>query len=253
MTKPIVREMIREAVDALGGKAKNVDVRDWVLRKYPGTNPLTVAAQIIVATVNHDSRVHYPQNQKARRADSENDFLYRPQKGWIEKYDSEKHGHWEIRETESGQLIVQQVDLPLPRPTDGPDDREFAEEKHLRDYLAVNPHLIEEGLQLYADEEGQNGVEYPIPVGRIDLLAVDKDGGLVVVELKLSKGPDAAAGQMMRYRGWVKKHLANGKPVRCYVIARHITDRLRYAFHDVSGVHLKEYELSFRLKSVDPA
>ncbi len=33
--RPFVRQMIRQAVEALGGKTTNVKVRDWVLRQYP--------------------------------------------------------------------------------------------------------------------------------------------------------------------------------------------------------------------------
>src|SRR5262245_17936435 len=65
--RPFVWQMIREAAHALGGATTNVAVRDWILDRYPGTNTATIQAQIIVCTVNHFSRVHYPENQKPRR------------------------------------------------------------------------------------------------------------------------------------------------------------------------------------------
>jgi len=66
--------MVKEAVEALGGTTTNIAVRDWILKKYPGTNPTTIGCQIIVATVNHASRIHYPENQKPRLAEAQYDF-----------------------------------------------------------------------------------------------------------------------------------------------------------------------------------
>lgn len=60
---PSVREMIREAVEALGSPTTNVAVRDWVEARYPGTNRETINAQRIICTVNQPSRVHYPEGR----------------------------------------------------------------------------------------------------------------------------------------------------------------------------------------------
>ncbi len=65
--RPFVWQMIREAVNALGGATTNVAVRDWIVGRYAGTNTATIQAQITVCTVNHASHVHYPENRKPRR------------------------------------------------------------------------------------------------------------------------------------------------------------------------------------------
>jgi endonuclease len=249
--RPFVWKMIREAVEALGGSTTNVAVRDWILERYPGTNTSTIQAQIIVCTVNHASRVHYPENQKPRRAESQYDFLFRPERGRLELYDPARHGAWEIAEGEDGRLLVTQVDEP-PEPNGPAEGESFAAEAHLRDYLAQHLDVIEPGLQLFVNDEGTVGVEYATDVGRIDILAVDAEGGLLVIELKVSRGPDAACGQLLRYKGWVKRHLAQGRHVRGLIIAQHISDRIRYALADVEDVYLKEYVLSITLKDVPP-
>jgi hypothetical protein len=57
--KPPVWKMVKEAIEALGGTTANFDVRDWILKKYPGTNQTTIGCQIFVSTVNYASCGHY--------------------------------------------------------------------------------------------------------------------------------------------------------------------------------------------------
>lgn len=249
--RPPVWKMVKEAVDSLGGSTTNGDVRDWIQQKYPGTNPLTINCQIIVCTVNHASRIHYTENQKPRVCESQYDFLFRPATGQLEWYQPAKHGQWEIAESENGKLIARQTGEGGGNgECDGDASQSFAAEAHLRDYLAKNLHVIEEGLQLYADATGRDGVEYATEIGRIDILAVSRAGELVVIELKVDRGPDEVCGQIMRYVGWVKRHIANGKPVRGVIIAKHVSDRIRYALADVPNVCAREYQLQITLSDV---
>lgn len=258
--KPPVWMMVREAVEALGGHTTNVAVRDWILHKYPGTNKSTISCQIIICTVNHDSRVHYPENRKTRKCDSQYDFLYRPERGKLEWYDPAKHEQWKIVKRDDGSLCVRRADEVAESEETSSGEGEtiggrgttFAAEAHLRDYLVQHLEDIERGLELYVDENGVDGVEYATPIGRIDIAAVDREGRFVVLELKVAQGPDAVCGQLMRYMSWVKRHLADGKPVRGMVIAQRISDRVRYALADVPNVLLKEYELSLRLHDAEP-
>lgn len=248
--RPYVWQMVREAVDALGGETTNVAVRDWILEHYPGTNTNTIQCQIIVCTVNHPSRIHYPENQKPRCANSQYDFLFRPERGKLILFNPSQHRQWEIVESEDGRLTVCQLD-EFPDQEEAPSNgHAFAAEDHLREYLVQHLDVIEDGLQIFVDESEIIGVEYSTPIGRIDILALDKEGGLVVIELKVGRGPDAVCGQIMRYKGWVKCHLANGSRVRGFIIAQHISDRIRYAVAEVEDVYLKECELHMTLRDV---
>lgn len=248
--------MVKEAVEALGGKAKNSDVREWILKKYPGTNTTTIGCQIIMCTVNHPSRIHYPQNQRPRKAEGHQDFLFRTARGDLEMYEPDRHGQYEIAELEDGRLVVR--DLGDDPNGNGEEDGEgkdnvcgsFAMEAHLRDYLAKNLSVIEDGLQLYVDDDQRVGVEYRTDMGRIDILAVDKQGEMLVIELKVERGPDQVCGQIMRYVGWVRRHLAKGKKVRGLIIAKHISDRVKYALADVPDVSVREYLLNVTLQDV---
>ncbi len=130
------------------------------------------------------------------------------------------------------------------------DDKGFAAEAHLRDFLAGNLDLIEHGLELFTDDNGNAGVEYVIAIGRIDILAIDSDGNFLVVELKVGKGPDDVCGQIMRYVSWVKRHLAKGKKVRGIIIAKSISDKIRYALADLENIEAHEYNMNISLKAV---
>jgi hypothetical protein len=124
---------------------------------------------------------------------------------------------------------------------------EFALEAHLRDFLARNLQCVEPGLRLF-EKDGKVGVEFIVDQGRIDLLAIDRNGKFVVIELKLSQGRNKTLGQLLYYMGWVDRNLGNG-PCRGLIIAREITDDLKVAVSRVPGVSLVRYLMSFALES----
>lgn len=71
-----------------------------------------------------------------------------------------------------------------------------------------------------------------------------------MLELKLARGPDSALGQILRYMGWVKKHLAGDRNVYGVIVASDISQKLRYAATQVPNVQLMEYELKVDLHPV---
>jgi len=158
--RPTVRKMVKEAVEALGGDTTNTAVRDWILRKYPGTNKSTIQCHIVLCSVNHPSRVYYGQNKPRIASDERYDFLFRPDKGRVLLYDPSKHGVWKIVRHEDGALGVAREGRPRAAEVEeevaetvgaGEPTVGFQAEDQLRDYLALNLEAIEEGLQLYVD------------------------------------------------------------------------------------------------------
>ena len=249
--KPFVWQMIREALEVNGNKSGNIAVRDWILERYPDINVNTILNQIIVCTVNHESRVHYRENQRPRRCTDILDFLYRPSPGKLELYDSRIHGMWEIAQNEKGVLFIHEVkETNEIRKQELSIGNGYIETKHLRSYIAKNLEIIESGLELYVDVFGKIGVEYSTDFGSIDVLATDKHGAFVIVVLKQEHLPDASSGQILKLKNWVKRHLAFGKPVRSYMVGPEISEHMRYSLAECGDVFLKEYDLSIKLKDV---
>jgi endonuclease len=127
----------------------------------------------------------------------------------------------------------------------------FGLEHQLRDFIAQNIGTIRvngKRLRLYTDASNRDGVEFRTAVGFIDILAVDEVGTFYVFELKRGRSPDYTMGQLTRYMGWVHRSIADGKPVNGVIVAREISESLRYAVSVVPNVHLFEYEINFLLK-----
>ena len=83
-------------------------------------------------------------------------------------------------------------------------------------------------MTLYEDEDGTfAGVEFSAGGRFIDILARDRNGGFVVIELKVSRGYDRTIGQLLRYMAWVSANLSDGRPVRGVIVASKITEDLQ--------------------------
>jgi len=136
---------------------------------------------------------------------------------------------------------------------EGPSEQEFAYESDLRDFLGSNLGVVEPGLCLYQDDVSK-GIEYPVGTGgRIDILAKDQSGRLVVIELKVSRGRNPTIGQLLYYMGWVDANLAKTGKSRGIIIAKEISDDLRLACQRVPSVSLYKYSLSVTATKVYPS
>lgn len=180
---------------------------------------------------------------------------------------------WQIDETDAQVRLYRpgvSVDQALVDETLGNDDsaswgdgylaetREtvFELEYQLRDFLAHNLDAIGvngKRLRLYVDSTGRDGIEYPTSVGPIDILAIDSDGAFVVFELKRARVPDQAIGQIARYMGWLKKTIGRDRQVCGVIVAKTISDNLRFAVAAVPNVSLFEYKVSFALNGIPEA
>lgn len=130
----------------------------------------------------------------------------------------------------------------------------FALERHLHDYMFDNWDMLDlaQDWDIYTrDGEPEAGYEFRTPIGRIDLLAKHKrEPRWLVIELKREKSSDSVVGQVLRYMGWVQKHLSeDGEAVEGLVVATEGDPQLHYALTVVPSVSFQSYEVEFRLKN----
>ncbi|HEY6979203.1 MAG TPA: endonuclease NucS domain-containing protein, partial [Chitinophagaceae bacterium] len=130
------------------------------------------------------------------------------------------------------------------------EEKEFAYENDLRNYLIRNLLAIEKGLNLY-QADGVTGEEFFVPgtARRIDILAVDKQNQFVVIELKVSRGYEKVVGQTLFYQSSIKTLFKQDK-VRAIIIAREITPELKTATQFLLDFELFEYQLSLTLNKI---
>ncbi len=226
-----------------------------------GRNPTNARMDVTCNSVNMNSRVHHPGGKQVRRTDVGNryDKLFQQTDGTFVPYDPKVHGVWEIYADASGTRRVRLADEPTleAEPTIPPAEAStaagsgiFRLESHLRDYLAQNLHLLNflgTPLKLYGNSG--EGVEFRTEVGPIDILAIGADDTLYVCELKVSRGPDATVGQVLRYMGAIRRDVAAGRRVMGVIIASSLTDRLKLAVAEVQDrVVAVEYELQVSLR-----
>lgn len=261
-------QLAYDCVKSQGGRASIQEIAAYL--EAHGRNPANARFEAASLSVNENSRIHYSGGREPRRTDINHryDLLFHDADGSYVLYDPSRHGVWEIYERRDGTRAVRLVHEPesLPdgdEPGDAPPSEspftpssEFRLESHLRDYLAQNLGLVKglgTTLRLYEEDGDATGIEYQTDVGRIDILAIGDNGAFYVLELKLSKGPDAAVGQTLRYMAAVRSTLAKDRPVYGVIVASTVTDRLRYAVSEVRDrIFVLQYELQVSLEPVEP-
>ena len=226
---------------------------EWFSKNYPRLKPGSIHAHLVQASTNDSSRLHH------QATNSTDDLLFRVGSREYRRYvmgedPAPIHLKTTLVGVQAGSQAVNHDDDEEDSldPSDAlPGSSQFALEKDLQRYLADNLQCIESGLTIFEDEEIK-GFEYPAGGGRrIDILAMDKAGGFVVLELKVEKGYDRVIGQLLRYMNWVRKELADpGQSVRGIVVCRSISEDLRLACASIHDVELFEYKLSVTVSKI---
>lgn len=224
----------------------------WFADHYPKLKETSIRAHLVQASTNDPSRLHH------RSTDASDDLLVKVAPAQFRLYEPGRDPA-PIHELVAGD-VEREESLALAEAADVDEDgeatpgsSEFLLEKDLQRYLAENLECVEAGLKLYECDD-LRGVEFEAGGGRrIDILAQDKHGAFVVLELKVSRGYDRVVGQILRYMNWVRKEMAApGQRVRGIVVCRTMSEDLRLACSDLKDVELFEYELSVTVKKIPP-
>ena len=235
-----VRELLQTALDEMPDPFTSQDMVQWFATRYEGVNPGTVRHHLRFASVN------VPTGTADRHWRDEERTVYKLGRGQFTRYRPELHGPWK-----DGHLVGVDEEAEEDEVDDVEAAAAFGMERHLEDFMADNWVSIDFGrpLRVWTDEQGVPGRQYDTgEVGIIDFLCEDASAsGLVVIELKRGKSSDRVVGQTLRYMGWVREHLADGRGVSGIIITHEYDDRVRYAVAELPNVDAWTYSVSFTL------
>lgn len=134
------------------------------------------------------------------------------------------------------------------------DPSVFALEKHLESFLVANWERTAFGVthDIFNDDTGLIGQQYPTDTGPIDILAISKDKReLLVIELKRGRASDVVVGQIQRYMGFVLADLAeDDQSVRGAIVALDDDVRLKRALTVAPDIDFYRYVIDFQLIKV---
>jgi hypothetical protein len=156
----------------------------------------------------------------------------------------------EIESAESLEQTGEDV-LELIPPPEPIDQYAFVLEKYLGEFIVSNFQSIFKGkLSIHKDGDEVVGQQYRTAIGPIDILAFETvSKSFVFIELKKGRPADQVVGQILRYMGWVKKHLcADDQSVKGLVICRDSDDKLSYALEMTKNIDVRYYHMSFDLR-----
>lgn len=250
-TRALLKDMLT-AWDLKPGQVFTASrVIEWFATNFPKLKSSSIRAHLVQASTNDRSRLHHPATNET------DDLLFKVDSGQYRLYEPGKDPA-PIHEMIAGDVERQELEATAVEEDEEAAESiqsssEFLLERDLQRFLAENLGCIEPGLKLYEDD-GLRGIEFEAGGGRrIDILAVDKSGAFVVLELKVSRGYDRVVGQLLRYINWVRMELADpGQHVRGIIICRKMTEDLRLACASIKDVELFEYKLSVSVSRVLP-
>lgn len=245
-TRALLKDMLKDWKLRPGQVFTASRALEWFEQNYPKLKATSVRAHLVQASTNDKSRLHHASTNET------DDLLFKVDSGQFRLYEPGKDPA-PIHELVQGDVAKEEaleaeVEEDVHDPAGG--SSEFLLEQDLQRYLAENLDCIEPGLRLY-EEDGIRGTEFDAGGRRIDILALDRQGAFVVIELKVSKGYDRVVGQLLRYMNWVRRELAGpGQRVRGLIVCRAMSEDLRLACDSVRDVELLEYKLSVTVTRV---
>jgi hypothetical protein len=243
-----IRVLMTDAAAELPAPYTVREIVGWFAEHYPKIKSSSVRAHIKGLTANDPSRHHYPTVAGMTAL-----FLQQPDKTLL-PFDAAASAAGADEDIDSlGDDVVTGDDALVSEQA-----AEFVLEAHLEDFLAGNWASINWGrpLEIWVGPGDQSGHQLSTPVGRLDFLCADRRAdALVVVELKRGRPSDKVIGQIARYIGYVRTHLARpGQAVEGLIVAHEADDALRYAVAAVPGLRVMTYEIAFHLNAVaEPA
>ncbi len=203
-----------------------------IIKKVHEENPEipagTIRSYVIAMAPNHPSSKHHP---STRRLHGFFEYLGGGRFRLRDKMDMTTEENGEEEDTTEENLEEVQMSL----------------EGDLESFILKDLASVEDGLSQY---QGDRGEQFSVDSRRIDVLAVDKEGSFVVIELKAGTATDSVLAQVLAYMADVRKTLAGQKRVRGLIIAYGFSDRLTSAVSLLENVALMKYKVKFDFERV---
>ncbi len=115
------------------------------------------------------------------------------------------------------------------------------QEDQLQDMMRETITDLEAGLKII-----DNGVERKVASGYIDILAQDKDGRFVVIELKVGQAPNSVIAQTLGYMVDIaEKNRQEIGQVRGIIVASRFNNRVETASRAMPNLEIKTYKHRF--------
>lgn len=120
-------------------------------------------------------------------------------------------------------------------------------ERDLQATLRRAIEQLEPGLEIIDD-----GAERSVVSGFIDITAKDREGAIVVIELKTGTARRGAVAQILSYMGDIVDEEPDGR-VRGILVAGDFDKKARAAARMVPTLSLRSYRVNFEFRTVDTA
>ncbi len=219
---PTLAQAIKEYVTSVGSTTSE-DIKREISKRYPNKWKTTaIQAHLYACAVNQPKAyIHHRSYEK---------FLYKNPEGIFQIYDETTHGpnKWAPQDennidneiTEIAELAENTISL----------------ERDIEDHLVQNITAIEDGMKLIQRQVATD-------IGRIDIMAEDKQGVTVIIEVKVGEAKDSSVGQIARYLGWYSA--TTEKSVRGILIAHDFPLGVVYAAAAIPNLKLMSYRVHF--------
>ncbi len=219
-----VKDMISQIKDELPLIFKRKHVVEKVQERFGKEVKKSTIEAHVTALSNHPSSKHYGRREKLFRYLGNGNFCT------IENYD---------KVAETNDVSDQEYDSGN---YEEELDTTFTFEKDLQEFISRNLDSLENGLTLLQKE-------YSTDIGRVDILAEDKHGIPVVIELKVGTAKREVLGQILSYMACIKQEKGVER-VRGILVANDFDHALKLASSQIPDLKLVKYVVKFEFEEV---
>jgi endonuclease len=225
-----IREEFKEKDQILTAE----QVIDQIQKKYPGNwKEITIRTHLIGCSINHKSSKYYPTYQK---------FLYTIQPGKMRLIDPENEDKFIKLSSGLKVQFVSAGPVPIERESFGVN---LSIQKDLRNYLTKDITLLEPGLKLFTEE----GLDVSVKVPKIDILATDSIGNLVVIMLKRGTAHIITLDGILKSITSIKDEIGQ-RSIRGKIVAEDFDNQIILEAKKTQNVSLVKYKVKYDFEVV---